>query len=58
MADRLRIKVVVLEGDYADLCGLGVPLMLSLQLELQDQKLSGTLLSAKASAFGFSVSLY
>ena len=58
MADRLRIKVVVLEGNYADLCGLGVPLMLSLQLELQDQKLSEALWSAKASASGFSVSLY
>ena len=56
MAD--RIKVAVIEGDYADLCGLGLPLALSLQLQLQDLKLSGTLWSAKASASGFSVSLY
>jgi len=26
MADRPRIKVAVLEGNYADLCGLGLPL--------------------------------
>ena len=58
MADRPRIKVAVLEGDYADLCGLGLPLSLSLQLQLQDLKLSGALWSAKASASGFSVSLY
>jgi len=51
------IKVAVLEGDYADLCGLGLPLSLSLQLQLQDLKLSA-LWSAKASASGFSVSLY
>ena len=56
MAD--RIKVAVIEGDYADLCGLGLPLALSLQLQLQDLKLSGALWSAKASASGFSVSLY
>ena len=27
-----RIKVAVVKGDYADLCGLGLPLSLSLQL--------------------------
>ena len=58
MADRTRIKVAVLEGDYADLCGLGLPISLSLQLQLQGLKLSGALWSAKASASGFSVSLY
>ena len=56
MAD--RIKVAVLEGDYADLCGLGLPLSLRLQLQLQDLKLSGALWSSKASASDFSVSLY
>ena len=50
--------MAVVEGDYADLCGLGLPLALSLQLQLQDLKQSGALLSAKASASGFSVSLY
>jgi hypothetical protein len=58
MADRTRIKVAVLEGDYADLCDLGLPLSLSLQLQVQNLKLSGALWSAKASASGFSVSLY
>ena len=57
MADKTRIKVVI-EGDYADLCSLGLPLALSLQLRLLDLKLSGALWSAKASASGFSVSLY
>ena len=58
MADKTRIKVPVVEGDYADLCGLRLPLALSLQLQLQDLKLSGALWSAKASASSFSVSLY
>ena len=58
MADKNRIKVAVIEGDYADLCSLGLPLALSLQLQLLDLKLSGALWSAKASASGFSVSLY
>ena len=58
MADKTRIKVAVVEGDYADLRSLGLPLALSLQLQLQDLKLSGALWSAKASASGFSVSLY
>ena len=53
-----RIKVAVIEGDYADLCGLDLPLALGLQLQLQDLKLSGALWSAKASASGFSVILY
>ena len=50
--------MAVLEGDYADLCSLGLPLALSLQLQLLDLKLSGALWSAKASTSGFSVSLY
>ena len=58
MADKTRIKVAVIEGDYADLCSLGLPLALSLQLQLQDLKLSGALWSARASTSGFSVSLY
>ena len=45
--------MAVVECDYADLCGLGLPLALSLQLQLQDLKLSGALLSAKASPFRF-----
>ena len=58
MADKTGIKVAVVEGDNADLCSLGLPLALSLQLQLLDLKLSGALWSAKASASGFSVSLY
>ena len=46
------------KGDCADLCSLGLPLAPSLQLQLQDLKLSGALWSAKASASGFSVSFY
>ena len=34
MADKTGIKVAVVEGDYADLCSLGLPLALSLQLQL------------------------
>ena len=58
MADKSRIKVAVIEGDYAELCGLGLPLSLSLQLQSMNLRLSGALWSAKASASGFSVSLY
>ena len=58
MADMSRMKVVVVEGEYADLCGLGLPLPLSLQLQSLNLQLSGALWSAKASASGFSVSLY
>ena len=57
MVDKSPIKVAVV-GDYAELCGLGLPLPLSLQLQCLNLKLSGALWSAKASASGFSVSLY
>ena len=50
--------MAVIEGDFANLCGLGLPLSLCLQLQTQDLKLSEALWSAKASASGFSVSLY
>ena len=53
-----RIRVAVVEGDYANLCGLGLPLSLCLQLQTQNLRLSGALWLAKASASGFSVSLY
>ena len=58
MAEKTRIRVAVVEGNYAELCGLGLPLSLSLQLQCLNLKLSGALWSAKASASGFSVSLY
>ena len=53
MADKTRIKVAVIEGDYADLCSLGLPLALSLQLQLQDLKLSGALWSAIVTTLKF-----
>ena len=55
MADKTKIRVAVVEGDYA---GLGLPLPLSLQLQCLNLKLSGALWFARASASGFSVSLY
>ena len=58
MAEKTRIRVAVVEGDYAELCGLGLPRSLSLQLQCLNLKLSGALWSAKASASGISVSLY
>ena len=58
MAEQTRIKVAVIEGDYAELCALGLPLALSLQLQCLNLQLSGALWSARASASGFSVSLY
>ena len=50
--------MAVLEGDYANLCGLGLPPSLSLQLQSLKLRLSGALWTAKASASGFSISLY
>ena len=56
MANKTKIKVAVLQGDYADLYSLSLPFALSLQLQLQDLK--GALWSAKSSASGVFVSLY
>ena len=51
--------MAVLEGDYANLCGLGLPAFtLSLTLQTQNLQLSGALWTAKASASGFFISLY
>ena len=58
MADKSRIRVAVLEGDYANLCGLGLPLSLSLTLQIRNLQLSGALWTGKTSASGFSISLY
>ena len=49
------IKVVVLEGDFAAICDLGLPFSLSLQPDL---KLSEAKWTAKSSSSGFSVSLF
>ena len=58
MDEKSRIRVAVLEGDYANLCGLGLPPSLCLQLQTLKLRLSGALWTAKASASGFSISLY
>ena len=58
MANKTKIKVAVLQGDYADLYSLSLPFALSLQLQLQDLKLSGALQSTKSSTSGVFVSLY
>ena len=57
-AEMSRIRVAVVEGDYFISCGLGLPLSLSLQLQTQKLQLSWALWTAKASASGFSISLY
>ena len=55
MEEKSRIRVAVLEGDYANLCGLGLP---PSQLQSLKLWLLGALWTAKASASGFSISLY
>ena len=58
MAEKSRmIRVAVLEGAYANLCDLGLPPSLSLQLQSLKLWLSGASWTAKASASGFSISL-
>ena len=49
------IKVAVLEGDFAAICGLGLPFSLSLQLQSSDLKLSEAMWTAKSSSSGFSI---
>ena len=57
MADR-AIRVAVLEGDYASLCALGLPLSLSIQLQQSCLKLCGAQWTARSTDGGFSVSLF
>ena len=57
MADR-AIKVAVLEGDFAALSNVGLPLSVSLQLQKMGLKLSTALWTVKSTSFGFSVSLF
>ena len=52
------IKVVVLENEFADLCRLGLPVSLSLQLQQSGMKLADALWTARSSRIGFSVSLF
>ena len=51
-------KVAVLEGDFAAICDLGLPISLSLQIHSYDLKLSEAKWAATSSSSGFSVSLY
>ena len=57
MADR-AIHVAVLEGYFASLTTLGLPMPLSLQLQQSDLRLEGAMWTAKSTRTGFSVSLF
>ena len=52
------IKVAVLEGEFADLCNLGLPFSVSLQLQEKGLKMREALWTVKSSSSGFSVSFY
>ena len=52
------VRVTVLEGDFAHLCYMGLPLAVATQLQQMDLKLYEALWTAKCSSSGFSVSLY
>ena len=53
-----KIRVAILEGPYASLCNLGMPLTVCLQLQQSGVKLAEALWTAQSSGSGFSVSLY
>ena len=57
MADKV-IKVAVLEGNFAALCNLGLPLSVSLQLQEMGLELPDALWTVRSSSSGFSVSLF
>ena len=57
MADR-AIKVSVLEGNFAALCNLGLPLSVSIQLQEMGLRLPDALWTVRSSSSGFSVSLF
>ena len=57
MADR-AIQVAVLEGYFASLSALGLPMPLSLQLQQSDLRLNAAMWTAKSSKAGFSVSFF
>ena len=56
-ADRV-IHVAVLEGYFASLTALGLPIPLSLKLQQSDLKLERPVWTAKSTRTGFSVSLF
>ena len=57
MADN-AVRVAVLDGDFARLTAMGLPMAISVQLQQMALKLSDALWTAKNSNSGFSVSLY
>ena len=54
----MAIKVSVLEGDFAQLSTLGLPLPLCIQLQISCLKLDEAMWTAKSSSGGFSVNLF
>ena len=57
MADK-SIRVAVLEGDFAVLSSVGLPLSLCVQLQVSCLKLSEALWTARKTPGGFSVNLF
>ena len=57
MADK-RIKVVVLEGEFAALSAMGFPTSVCLQLQESGLKVAKAMWSTKSSSAGFSVSFF
>jgi hypothetical protein len=52
------IKVAVLEGEFADLCNLGLPFSVIFQLQEKGLKLPEALWTVKSSGSGFSFCFY
>ena len=52
------IGIAVLEGEFADLCDLGLPFSISLQLQEKGLKLPEALWTVESSGSGFSLSFY
>ena len=57
MADK-AIRIAVLEGDFASLCALGLPLSLGVQLQQSCLKLSEAHWTARSTGGGFSVNFW
>ena len=57
MADK-RIKIVLLEGEFAALFAMGFPTFVCLQLQESGLKVTEAMWSTKSSSAGFSVSFF
>ena len=57
MADK-RIKVVLLEGEFAALSAMGFPTSVCLQLQESGLKVTEAMWSTRSSSAGFSVSFF